>query len=137
MRYTRGVNSGCFKDSGFMLTPCCNMRLSLHWVSLVCSDNVTSCESCHVSVMCEKSRLKFENEERSFECHGPSHGGFYMAKGTFYIRIGLPPRVVSGDHLASSRCGLIVCYLHCHRAYPMSRDWGCTSMSSPYLSMWP
>lgn len=67
MRYTRGVNPGCFKDSGFMLTPCCNMRLSLHWVSLVCSDNVTSCESCHVSVMCEKSRLKFENEERSFE----------------------------------------------------------------------
>ena len=59
----------------------------------------------------------------------PSHGGFYMAEGAFYIRIGLPPRVVSGDRLALSRCGLIDCHLHCRRAYPMSRDWGCTSTS--------
>ena len=36
-------------------------------------------------------------------CHDPSHGGSYMAEGAFYIRIGLPPRVVSGDCLASSR----------------------------------
>ena len=34
-------------------------------------------------------------------CHDPSHGGSYMAEGAFYIRIGLPPRVVSGDCLAS------------------------------------
>ena len=58
-----------------------------------------------------------------------------MAKGVYYIRIGLPPRVVSGDCLPSSRCGLIDRYLHCCRAYPMSRDWGCTSMSyrPPYV----
>ena len=37
------------------------------------------------------------------KCHDPSHGGSYMAEGAFYIRIGLPPRVVSGDCLASSR----------------------------------
>ena len=36
-------------------------------------------------------------------CHDPSHGGSYMAEGAFYIRIGLPPRVVSGDCLALSR----------------------------------
>ena len=36
-------------------------------------------------------------------CHDPSHGGSYMAEGAFCIRIGLPPRVVSGDCLASSR----------------------------------
>ena len=36
-------------------------------------------------------------------CHDPSHGGSYMAEGAFYIRIGLPPRVVSGDCPASSR----------------------------------
>ena len=67
-------------------------------------------------------------------CHDPSHGGFYMAEGAFYIRIGLPPHVVSGDCLASSCCGLTGHYLYCHRAYLMSRDWGCTSMCcwSPY-----
>ena len=52
-----------------------------------------------------------------------------MVEGALYIRIGLPPRVVSGDHLVSSRCGLTAHYLHCCRAYPMSRDWGCTSTS--------
>ena len=67
-------------------------------------------------------------------CHDPSHGGFYMAEGAFYIRIGLLPRVVSGDCLALSRCGLIDRYLHCRHAYPMSRDWGCTSTSSLSLS---
>ena len=60
-------------------------------------------------------------------CHDPSHGGFYMTEGALYIRIGLPPRVVSGDCLVSSRCGLTARYLHCRRAYPMSRDWGCIS----------
>ena len=35
-------------------------------------------------------------------CHDPSHGGFYMAEGASYIRIGLPPHVVSGDCLVSS-----------------------------------
>ena len=68
-------------------------------------------------------------------CHDPSHGGFYMAEGMFYIRIGLSPRVVSGDRLALSRCGLIDRYLHCRRAHPMSCDWGCTSTfyRSPYV----
>ena len=58
-----------------------------------------------------------------------------MAKGAFYIRIGLPPRVVSGDRLALSCCGLIDRHLHCRHAHPMSRDWGCTSTSyrSPYV----
>ena len=58
-----------------------------------------------------------------------------MAKGTLYIRIGLPPRVISGDRLVSSHCGLTARYLRCRRAYPMSRDWGCisTSYRSPYV----
>ena len=60
-----------------------------------------------------------------------------MAEGASYIRIGLLPRVVSGDHLALSRCGLIDRHLRCRRAYPMSRDWGCISMSSLYLPMRP
>ena len=29
-----------------------------------------------------------------------------MAEGALYIRIGLPPHVVSGDRLVSSHCGL-------------------------------
>ena len=33
-------------------------------------------------------------------CHDPSHGGFYMAEGTLYIRIRLSPHVVLGDRLA-------------------------------------
>ena len=40
-------------------------------------------------------------------CHDPSHGGSYMAEGVFFIRIGLPPRVVSGDFLNLSLYGLI------------------------------
>ena len=60
-------------------------------------------------------------------CHDPSHGGFYMAKGALYIRIGLPPHIVSGDCLVSPRYGLTARSLHCRHAYPMSRDWGCTS----------
>ena len=64
-------------------------------------------------------------------CHDPSHGGFYMAEGAPYIRIGLPPRVVSGDRLVPSCCGLTARYLRCRRTYPMSRDWGCTSTYFP------
>ena len=65
-----------------------------------------------------------------------------MAKGAFYIRIGLPPRVVSGDCLALSRCGLTARDLHYRRAYSMSRDWGCTSTCyrssyAPVSSMLP
>ena len=58
-----------------------------------------------------------------------------MAEGMLYIRIGLPPRIVSGDRLVLSHCGLTACYLRCHRTYPMSRDWGCisTSYQSPYV----
>ena len=40
------------------------------------------------------------------QCQGPSHGGSYMDEGTFHIRIGLPPRIVSGDCLASASCFL-------------------------------
>ena len=54
-----------------------------------------------------------------------------MAEGAPYIRIGLPPCVVSGDRLFLSCCGLTAYYLHCRRAYPMSRDWGCTSTYFP------
>ena len=35
------------------------------------------------------------------QCQDPSHGGSYMDKGTLHIRIGLLPRIVSGDYLAS------------------------------------
>ena len=51
-----------------------------------------------------------------------------MAEGAFYIRIGLPPHVVSGDCLvSSSRYGLIDRYLRFLRAHvrcPMSGDLG-------------
>ena len=47
-------------------------------------------------------------------CHDPSHGGFYMAEGVPYIRIGLPPRVVSGDCLVFSCCGLTVFIVAAH-----------------------
>ena len=50
-----------------------------------------------------------------------------MVEGAFYIRIGLPPRVVSGDCLTSSRCGLTDCYLCCLRTHVqclMSGDLG-------------
>ena len=79
--------------------------------------------------------LEIGNARGKLSCHDPSHGGFYMAEGAFYSRIGLPPHVVSGDCLASSHCGLIDLYLHCCHAYLMSRDWGCTSTSyqSPYV----
>ena len=44
-------------------------------------------------------------------CHDPSHGGSYMAEGAFCIRIGLPPRVVSGDCLVASCIRLVVDWL--------------------------
>ena len=61
------------------------------------------------------------------QCYDPSHGGFYMAEGAFYIRIGLPLRIVSGDCLALSLYGLIDRYLrflHAHVRCPMSGDLG-------------
>ena len=61
---------------------------------------------------------------------------FYMAKGAFYIRIGLPPRVVPGDCLASSLYGLIDCYLRFLRAHvrcPMSGDLGVVLVCFIYL----
>ena len=42
-----------------------------------------------------------------YRCHDPSHGGSYMAEGAFFIRIGLPPRVVPGDFLDLSLYRLI------------------------------
>ena len=41
---------------------------------------------------------------------GPSHGGSYVDKGTPYIRIKLPPCVVSGECLSSALC-VLVCLL--------------------------
>ena len=59
-----------------------------------------------------------------------------MAEGAYYIRIGLPPRVVSGDCLASSLYGLIDRYLHFLRAHvrcPMSGDLGVVLVRFTYL----
>ena len=50
-----------------------------------------------------------------------------MDEGMSHIRIGLPPRVVSGDCLASSLYGLVDRYLRFLRAHvrcPMSGDLG-------------
>ena len=74
-----------------------------------------------------KRSLSLSFPSKYISCHDPSHGGFYMAEGASYIRIGLPPHVVSGDRLVLSCYGLTARYLHCRRTYPMSRDWGCTS----------
>ena len=61
------------------------------------------------------------------QCQGPSHGGSYMDEGTLHIRIGLPPRIVSGDYLASS-------FVVCARMFDVwcLWSWGCISTS--YLS---
>ena len=59
-----------------------------------------------------------------------------MAEGVFYIRIGLPPRVVSGDCLTSSLYGLIDCYLRFLRVHvrcPMSGDLGVVLVRFIYL----
>ena len=45
-------------------------------------------------------------------CQGPSHGGSYMDEGMSHIRIRLPPRVVSEDHLASAvLLGLLIVHM--------------------------
>ena len=59
-----------------------------------------------------------------------------MAEGALYIRIGLPPCVVSGDCLAVSCCGLIGCclrYLRAHVRCPMSGDLGVVLVRFTYL----
>ena len=59
-----------------------------------------------------------------------------MAKGAFYIRIRLPPRVVSGDCLALSLYGLIdhyFCLLHAHVRCPMFSDLGVVLVRFIYL----
>ena len=59
-----------------------------------------------------------------------------MAEGAFYIRVGLPPHVVSGDCLASSLYGLVDCYLHSWRAHVrclMSGDLGVVLVRFTYL----
>ena len=59
-----------------------------------------------------------------------------MAEGASYIRIGLPPRVVSGDCLTSSLYGLIDCYLRFLRVHvrcPMSGDLGVVLVRFIYL----
>ena len=59
-----------------------------------------------------------------------------MAEGAFYIRIGLPPCVVSGDCLALYPYGLIDCYLRFLRVHvrcPMSSDLGVVLVHFIYL----
>ena len=64
-------------------------------------------------VRCPKALDPHDSDEEMFvlpdsdePCQGPSHGGSYMDKGAFHIRIGLPPLIVSGDYLTFS---FIVC----------------------------
>ena len=47
------------------------------------------------------------------------------------------PALSQGTALLCLDCGLISHCLHCYRAHPMSRDWGCISTSLSYLSMRP
>ena len=59
-----------------------------------------------------------------------------MAEGAFYIRIGLPPHVVSGDCLVLSLHGLIDRYLRFLRAHVrclMSGDLGVVLVRFIYL----
>ena len=60
-----------------------------------------------------------------------------MAEGVFYIRIRLPPRVVSEDCLVSSSLyGLFDCYLRflcAHVQCPMSGDLGVVTVHFIYL----
>ena len=52
-------------------------------------------------------------------CHDPSHGGSYVAEGAYFIRIGLPPRVVPGglSQSISLRTYLIVILTFCARMF--------------------
>ena len=59
-----------------------------------------------------------------------------MAEGAFYIRIGLPLRVVSGDCLVLSLYGLIdryLCFLRAHVRCPMSGELGVVLVCFIYL----
>ena len=57
-------------------------------------------------------------------CQGPSHGGSYMDEGTFRIRIRLPPRVISGDCLASSSHSMLPLLFACACSMSDVRDLG-------------
>ena len=59
---------------------------------------------------------------KGWMCQGPSHGGFYMDEGTSHIRIGLSPRVGSGDCLASVSHSMPPLFFA--HACPMSDDTG-------------
>ena len=96
--------------------------------------------SMYVKMVVEEDRIMADSlkadADRVLICHDPSHGGFYMAEGVFYIRIGLPPRVVSGDCLVLSLYGLMDCYLCCLRAHvrcPMSSDLGVVLVHFTYF----
>ena len=59
-----------------------------------------------------------------------------MAEGAFFIRVGLPPRVVPGDFLNLSLYGLIdrrLRYLRVHVRCPMSGDSGVVLVRFIYL----
>ena len=104
-------------------------------------------EEADFGFLCSKSDHELGNEIIEWQhrdpggvthgqCHDPSHGGFYMAEGAFYIRIRLPPRVVSGDCLASSLYGLIdrnLRFLHAHVRCLMSSDLGVVLVCFIYL----
>ena len=63
---------------------------------------------------------------------GPTWPRVRSTLGSDYL-----PALSQGTSLLRLDCGLTSYYLHCYRTHPMSRDWGCTSMSFPYLSMRP
>ena len=68
-------------------------------------EEIKSLKDLKVFVLVPRSDLP-RGQQPLWGCQGPSHGGSYMAKGTSHIRIGLPPRIVLGDRLASVSCFL-------------------------------
>ena len=102
--------------------PCLVMPLSCPNITrlLICS-GITILSGCRTHIFafmlpgCSIDELLYES------CQGPSHGGSYVDEGTFHIRIGLPPRIVSGDYLASpSHSMLPLLFAHAHVRCPMS-----------------
>ena len=78
------------------------------------------------------------NTEWHLTCQGPSHGGSYMNKGTFCIRIRLLLIVVSGDFLTSFPTPCLPYWSLVHVRCQMIQ--GCTSTSPPlfpFLCMRP
>ena len=70
-------------------------------------------------------------------CHDPPMVGPTWPRVRSALGSDCLPALSQGTALLHLDCGLTLRYLHCYRAHPMSHDWGCTSMSFPYLSMRP